>query len=104
MNITLPFPSSASYTWLAPLASTLGILFFLFFIDEGYYDLRWMADAGNWIVFFIYFIIMIPIQLGISELVFRHAIGRKKLLLMMCVSMPTTIMLMLGFFFLLGEI
>lgn len=103
MNSTLPASTSPSYTWLAPLASTLGILFFLFFIDEGYYDVRWMADAGNWVVFFMYFIIMLPIQLGISEFVFQKATGRKKVLLMVGVSMPVTILLMLGFFSLIGK-
>ncbi len=26
----------------------------LFFLDEGYYDFRWMLDGGNWIAFMIY--------------------------------------------------
>jgi hypothetical protein len=29
---------------------------FLFFIDEGYYDFRWMKSVGNWIVFVVYFV------------------------------------------------
>jgi len=103
MNTTLPVVSAASYTWLAPLASTLGIILFLFFIDEGYYDFRWMANTGNWVVFFIYFIILLPIQVGISEFVFRRATGRRKLMLMVGVSMPVTIVVLLGFFFLIGK-
>ena len=27
---------------------------FLFFIDEGWYDLRWMKQPGNWLVFALY--------------------------------------------------
>lgn len=89
--------------WLAPLISTLGILMFFFFIDEGYYDFRWMANAGNWVVFFIYFIIMLPIQVGISEFLFRGAIGKRKLLLMVGISMPGTILFLLVLFFLVGK-
>lgn len=36
---------------------------FLFFIDEGYYDFRWMKSVGNWLVFFIYFLIIAAFQL-----------------------------------------
>jgi hypothetical protein len=28
---------------------------FLFFIDEGYYDLQWMSSIGNWLLFVVYF-------------------------------------------------
>lgn len=27
---------------------------FLFYIDEGYNDFRWMKDPGNWIIFVVY--------------------------------------------------
>lgn len=36
------------------LTTSFIVTFFLFFIDEGYYDLRWMKSVGNWIMFFIY--------------------------------------------------
>ena len=35
------------------------IVFFLFYIDEGFYDLRWMSDSGNWVVFFLYWMAMV---------------------------------------------
>lgn len=28
---------------------------YLFFIDEGYNDFRWMKSFGNWIVYLLYF-------------------------------------------------
>lgn len=31
---------------------------FLFFIDEGYYNFRWMINVGNWLVFVFYFAIL----------------------------------------------
>ena len=37
------------------LLSTLLITQFLFFIDEGYNDFRWMKSIGNWVVYFLYF-------------------------------------------------
>ena len=103
MNTTFPASSAASYTWLAPLASTLGIILCLFYIDEGYYDFHWMANVGNWVVFFIYFIIMLPVQVGISEFVFRRAVGRRKLLIMVGVSMPATILLLMVVFYFIGS-
>ena len=40
------------------LISAISITFFLFYIDEGYYDLRWMNNLGNWIVFCLYAMIL----------------------------------------------
>ena len=31
--------------------SSILVTMFLFFIDEGYYDFRWMRDGGNWLIF-----------------------------------------------------
>ncbi|WP_442787595.1 hypothetical protein [Flavobacterium suncheonense] len=45
---------------------------FLFFIDEGFYDFRWMKDIGNWIVFTVYFIVLfgmlLLINLGLEKI------------------------------------
>ena len=30
---------------------------FLFYIDEGYYNFKWMLDAGSWVVYFLYVIV-----------------------------------------------
>ncbi len=35
---------------------------FLFYIDEGYYDFRWMQDGGNWLAFIIYVVILFAAQ------------------------------------------
>ncbi|MBP7166455.1 MAG: hypothetical protein KBB64_02195, partial [Bacteroidia bacterium] len=37
----------------------------LFFIDEGYYDFRWMKEAGNWFVFLVYVLIQFAGQLAV---------------------------------------
>lgn len=36
------------------ITSAVLVTLMLFYIDEGFYDLRWMKDIGNWIVFIIY--------------------------------------------------
>ncbi len=36
---------------------------FLFFIDEGWYDLRWMKQPGNWLVFALYLGILFGSQM-----------------------------------------
>lgn len=45
---------------------------FLFFIDEGSYDFRWMTNAGNWLVFVFYFMILTAflylINLGLTKI------------------------------------
>jgi len=30
------------------------VTFVLLYMDEGYYDFRWMKSIGNWIMFFVY--------------------------------------------------
>jgi hypothetical protein len=41
---------------LFPLLSALFITLFLFYIDEGYYNFKWMLKASNWAAFIIYFV------------------------------------------------
>lgn len=36
---------------------------FLFFIDEGWYDLRWMKQSGNWLAFALYLGILFGSQM-----------------------------------------
>lgn len=36
------------------IAVAIIFTFILFYIDEGYYDFRWMKEWGNWIVFLLY--------------------------------------------------
>lgn len=42
------------YTSTIPLAIAAGVTLFLFYIDEGYYNFKWMLNIGNWVVFAIY--------------------------------------------------
>ena len=47
----------------------------LFFIDEGYYDFRWMLKPWNWVIFFIYSAFLFSGQLLIKYSLFRKAKG-----------------------------
>ncbi len=50
------------------LLSTFAFIFFLCFIDEGYYDFRWMKNLGNWVVFFLYWMILFWLGIGVAYL------------------------------------
>ncbi|MEX0965856.1 MAG: hypothetical protein WD077_01350 [Bacteroidia bacterium] len=63
------------------LISALLITNFLFFIDEGYYDFRWMKRLGNWIPFVVYAGAIFLAQLGIYHLILNRYKGRGKTVL-----------------------
>ena len=98
MNTVAPTSTRDDSRFVAPLLSTFGIVMFLFFIDEGYYNMKWMLDGGAWIVFLIYTVLLLPVQLGISEFIFRRATGSRKYRLMLLVAMPATILILMGLF------
>ncbi len=79
---------------ISPLISAFLIVMFLFFIDEGYYDFRWMKDSGNWLVFVIYMIIFFPIQWGISHFVFSKLTGWKKTAALVGISILLSLFLL----------
>ncbi len=45
---------SESAKFLFPLLIAITITSILFYIDEGFYNFKWMLNIGNWIVFLIY--------------------------------------------------
>ena len=101
MNTAAPTTARDDSRFLAPLFSTFGIVAFLFFIDEGYYNLKWMLDSGAWVVFGIYSLILFPTQLGISEFVFRQATGNRRFGLMLLVAMPSFILILMSIFYII---
>lgn len=44
------------------IASVVIMTFFLFYIDEGFHDYRWMQDWGNYVVFVICVVILFAVQ------------------------------------------
>jgi hypothetical protein len=64
MNHVQESRSNAKY-WRALIFAIIFTLF-LFYIDEGYYDFRWMQRAGNWIPFVVYVAIIYGLYLFVS--------------------------------------
>lgn len=60
------------------LAAT-GIAFFLGFIDEGYYDFRWMKDFWNWVILGVYALFMLIGQLSFYHVILKHLSGSKRM-------------------------
>lgn len=56
-------PSKGDGSILYPLISAVVITLFLFYIDEGFYNFKWMLDLGNWIIFSIYVMLLFLPQL-----------------------------------------
>jgi len=40
------------------LVLATALTLFLFYIDEGYYNFKWMLDAGSWVVYFLYVVVL----------------------------------------------
>lgn len=40
------------------LALAASLTLFLFYIDEGYYNFEWMLNAGSWVIYFIYVVVL----------------------------------------------
>jgi hypothetical protein len=93
MSAITTTPDTSKDSLLIPLASAFVITFFLFFIDEGYYDLRWMMNWGNWIVFVVYFVFLFPVQWAISTFMFSKFQDAQKALLMLLIGIPITLAL-----------
>jgi hypothetical protein len=67
---TLPAKTKTNEA-LILLVSAIAIAFALFFIDEGYYDFRWMKNPGNWIAFTAYVLMLFVGQLVVLKLFLR---------------------------------
>jgi hypothetical protein len=59
---TSPSTLSTKTLMLQLIVSTVLIVNVLFFIDEGWYDFRWMQRPGNWFVFGVYCAILFLLQ------------------------------------------
>lgn len=71
----------------------------MFYIDEGYYDFRWMKSSGNWIVFSIYFAALFLAQ-WVVHLVWT-VFGKPNPALVSFLGLMVVVGLFLGAFFLI---
>jgi len=61
------------------LLSSVIVTLFLFFIDEGNYDFRWMASFGNWVVFLLYVVGTLPLYWLLARILLRETDSLKKI-------------------------
>ena len=57
------------------VTSSILLTMFFFFIDEGYYNFKWMADIFNWFLFLIYSIVFLFAQFITYNLLPQKIIG-----------------------------
>ena len=61
MTFAISFPSDKSVQRFA-LSSVL-VTTFLFYIDEAYYSFSWMLNPGAWLVFLMFAIVILSVQI-----------------------------------------
>lgn len=82
--------------------SPLLVVMLLFFIDEGYYDFRWMRQSANWLVFIVYYSGFLVTHYFAFRF-FKNKYSGAELRWLVCgVGIPSGLFLVLGFFFLMG--
>lgn len=87
INTHLSAEKPVSPVWVSLGLSVLFSLF-LFYIDEGYYDFRWMRDPGNWLVFAMYVALLTGAQVLAGFLIFRRRNTIYKALFTGLVALP----------------
>jgi hypothetical protein len=70
-KITTSEAENAKFIW--PLLIALVITLFLIYIDEGFYNFKWMLNIGNWIAFLIYLAVIYGALLLVILPCFRFA-------------------------------
>ena len=74
------------------------LTFILCFIDEGYYDLRWMKSGYNWFCFALYFLGFALGMAMVSELI-SYKWGRQKILPTLLLGLPLGVLLIFCFMY-----
>jgi len=81
------------------VSSTILITLFLFFIDEGYYNFKWMTNLGSWIVFIVYAAAIFLGQLIFSNLLLKKYQGIGKTLISVICGSSIGILFVIGIIF-----
>jgi protein-S-isoprenylcysteine O-methyltransferase Ste14 len=98
MRIATRQAKSKTNESLLLLVSAAAITFALFFIDEGYYDFRWMKNPGNWIAFVAYVLILFVGQLAVQKLVLSKYRGSGKLAISMVGGTALVLLILFGIY------
>ena len=96
--LDLPVTRSIQTKPVIYFLSTVVVVNILFFIDEGYYDFRWMADLGNWLAFAIYFAVLFLAQFGLDRLLSAIKTPAKVSISIVIGSMAGLLFLVFGVF------
>lgn len=72
MNALVLNPPKKRLTFVIQLLITAIVGQYLFYIDEGFNDFRWMKDFGNWIVYVIYVGLFFIGQLIATKWLFKN--------------------------------
>lgn len=99
MSATETLPQARNFKILIPFISALLMVLFFAFIDEGYYDFRWMSDPGSWAAFGIYLAIFFVIQSLIYNFALSFLKGALKNIIMLGVVTPALVVLILWLVF-----
>jgi hypothetical protein len=84
---------------LPAIIGAVAVTMFLFYIDEGYYDFRWMQQPGNWIAFIMYFLPMFVCQWLAAHFLFRRENIIDRTVKSFLIGVPVAIALVVGFFY-----
>lgn len=68
------------------------ICHFLFYIDEGYYNFRWMNSVGNWVVFIVYNSITFSIVICIDKIILANNITKSNIFYTLLLSVVFTVL------------
>ncbi|NOU59139.1 hypothetical protein [Marinifilum caeruleilacunae] len=81
------------------LITSISVLFFLFYIDEGYYSIAWMREPFAYIVFMIYLIPTFLCQLLIYIVLLRVNIATGRTVLSIILGLFLGISLVVSAFY-----
>lgn len=59
-----------NYFVAVPLVLSVFTTLFLFYIDEGFYNFKWMLSVGNWLIFMVYVAILFSVQWLFVKMIF----------------------------------
>lgn len=100
MSATALPPKTQNRSFLTFLLFSLAITFLMLFIDEGYYDLRWMKSFGNWIMFGVYALMMLIGQLVFFNIILSRYSGKGKMAMSVIFGCILGAGSLIGFFYL----
>ena len=78
---TAPSTKTTSDRLPVLIISSILITLYLFYLDEGYYNFKWMTSVSNWIAFMVYALSIFIGQLFVSSVILKKYHGLGKVLL-----------------------